>query len=110
DIGGTFTDLVLLDRTSGRMGAGKVLTDYDDLAAAVGKGVEELIARTQTSTADVHSVIHGTTLVTNALIQRRGAPTALIVTKGFRDLLEFGRESRYDVFHIDIELPPPLLP
>ncbi len=109
DIGGTFTDLVLLDRATGRLAAGKVLTDYDDLAGAVLKGAEQLIADNNVAGAGVKNVVHGTTLVTNALIQRTGAATALVVTRGFRDVLEFGRESRYDIYAIDLEIPAPLV-
>jgi len=110
DIGGTFTDLVLLDRTTGRLAAGKVLTDYDDLAGAVLSGAERLMSERNIAGSSVKSVVHGTTLVTNALIQRSGAATALIVTRGFRDVLEFGRESRYDIYAIDLEIPAPLVP
>jgi len=110
DIGGTFTDLVLLDRATGRLAAGKVLTDYDDLAGAVLGGVERLLSEREIAGAGVRTVVHGTTLVTNALIQRSGAATALIVTRGFRDVLEFGRESRYDIYRIDLEIPAPLVP
>jgi len=110
DIGGTFTDLVLLDRSTGRLAAGKVLTDYDDLAGAVLSGVETLMRDRNVAGSAMRSVVHGTTLVTNALIQRSGAPTALIVTRGFRDVLEFGRESRYDIYAIDLEIPAPLVP
>jgi N-methylhydantoinase A len=109
DIGGTFTDLVLLDRATGRLAAGKVLTDYDDLAGAVLKGAERLIADHHVAGAAVKNVVHGTTLVTNALIQRTGAATALVVTRGFRDVLEFARESRYDIYAIDLEIPAPLV-
>jgi N-methylhydantoinase A len=110
DIGGTFTDLILLERATGRLTAGKVLTDYDDLAGAVLSGVERLINDRGVAGAGIRSVVHGTTLVTNALIQRKGAATALIVTRGFRDVLEFGRESRYDIYRIDLEIPEPLVP
>jgi N-methylhydantoinase A len=110
DIGGTFTDLVLLDRATGRLAAGKVLTDYDDLAGAVLSGVERLMSDRNVAGSSVRTVVHGTTLVTNALIQRSGAATALIVTRGFRDVLEFGRESRYDIYAIDLEIPAPLVP
>jgi N-methylhydantoinase A len=109
DIGGTFTDLVLLDRATGRLDAGKVLTDYDDLAGAVLQGVERLLNDRDVAGPQVGNVVHGTTLVTNALIQRNGAATALIVTRGFRDVLEFGRESRYDIYAIDLEIPAPLV-
>jgi N-methylhydantoinase A len=110
DIGGTFTDLVLLDRDCGRLVAGKVLTDYANLAAGVLRGVNDLLARYDVPGAAVKKVVHGTTLATNALIERRGARTALVVTRGFRDLLEMARESRYDIFDMDLQTPPPLVP
>ena len=110
DIGGTFTDLVLLDQTSGRVMTGKVLTRDDDLAAGVLDGVTGLLARNGVAGSAVRKVVHGTTLATNALIERRGARTALIVTRGFRDILELARESRYDIFDIDLAVPPPLVP
>src|SRR5690349_1820272 len=104
DIGGTFTDLVLLEQASGRLMPGKVLTNYADLAAGVLTGVNELLVRHGVPGASVEKVVHGTTLATNALIERRGARTALIVTRGFRDILEMARESRYDIFDIDLEV------
>jgi N-methylhydantoinase A len=110
DIGGTFTDLALLEQGTGRLFVGKVLTTYGDLAAGVLDGVRALLARSEVDPAQVRKVVHGTTLATNALIERRGARTALIVTAGFRDLLIMARESRYDIFDIDLDVPPPLVP
>jgi N-methylhydantoinase A/oxoprolinase/acetone carboxylase beta subunit len=113
DIGGTFTDLALVDRESGAVRVGKVLTNYGDLAAGVIDGVTGVLAAAGQSAAvppaAIGRVVHGTTLATNALIERRGARTALIVTRGFRDILEFARESRFDIYDIDIEVPPPLI-
>jgi N-methylhydantoinase A len=110
DIGGTFTDLALLDERSGRLMPGKVLTDTGDLAAGVLRGVRDLLARHAMRGSAIAKVVHGTTLATNALIERRGARTALIVTRGFRDVLEMARESRYDIFDIDLDVPAPLVP
>jgi len=110
DIGGTFTDLALLEADSGRVFTGKVLTNSADLAAGVLRGVKDLITSHDIPPGLVRKVVHGTTLATNALIQRRGARTALIVTRGFRDLLEMARESRYDIFDIDLQVPEPLVP
>jgi N-methylhydantoinase A len=113
DIGGTFTDLALLDRASGEVRVGKVLTNYRDLSAGVIDGVKGLIGgddgQSAVAAASIGQVIHGTTLATNALIERRGARTALIVTRGFRDILELARESRFDIYDIDIEVPSPLI-
>src|SRR5262245_14977625 len=110
DIGGTFTDLALLDRGSGRLMAGKVLTDYADFAEGVLRGVERILADHGVAAADLRAIAHGTTLATNALIERRGARTALIVTRGFRDVLESARGTRYDIFDLEIENPRPLVP
>lgn len=110
DIGGTFTDLALLDLSNGQLMAGKVLTNYRDLAAGVLQGLDDLLARHQVPAGWIHKVVHGTTLATNALIERRGARTALIVSRGFRDILEMARESRYDIFDIDLQVPEPLVP
>lgn len=110
DIGGTFTDLALLERQSGSVVAGKVLTDYEDFARGVLSGIDDVLRRNEIRPEAVELVVHGTTLATNALIQRRGGQTALIVTKGFRDILEMARGNRYDIFDLEIELPSPLVP
>ncbi len=110
DIGGTFTDIALFDRASGRVHVGKVLTDYADLAEGVLRGVRTLLPGSAVPVGRVAVTVHGTTLATNALIERRGTPTALIVTSGFRDLLEMARESRYDIYDIELKIPPPLVP
>ncbi|MBI3067433.1 MAG: hydantoinase/oxoprolinase family protein, partial [Betaproteobacteria bacterium] len=110
DIGGTFTDFALLDYRSGAIHVEKVLTNYADLAQGVFEGLDALRGTVPGSTAQLRRLVHGTTLATNALIERRGANTALVVTRGFRDLLELGRESRYDIYDIEIEVPAPLVP
>src|SRR5262245_218932 len=104
DIGGTFTDLALLDRATGRLSAAKVLTDYADFSRGVLRGTRRILQDADARPDDVEGVRHGTTLATNALIQRQGAKTALIVTHGFRDLLETGRGTRYDIFDLNIEM------
>ena len=101
DIGGTFTDVVLLDAVGTTTVLEKVLTTPKDPAAGVMDGVRRALARAGARAADVHHVIHGTTLVTNALIERKGAPTALITTAGHEDALEIGRETRYDAYDPD---------
>jgi N-methylhydantoinase A/oxoprolinase/acetone carboxylase beta subunit len=110
DIGGTFTDLALLHPATGRIHVGKVLTNHKDLAAGIIDGVARLIADSGVDARRIARVVHGTTLATNALIERRGARTALIVTRGFRDLLEMGRESRFDIYDLELEIPAPLVP
>jgi N-methylhydantoinase A len=107
DIGGTFTDLVLVE--SGRVtGNAKVLTTPDDPSIAVETGIGRLLERVDASRVD--EVVHGTTLVANALIERKGATTALVTTKGFRDVLGIRRELRYDLYDLFLEMPEPLVP
>ena len=109
DIGGTFTDLVLYDDASVRMWKEKVLTTPDDPSAGVLTGITRLLEQAGKRGSDVGVVIHGTTLVANALIERKGASVALVTTAGFRDVLEIGREMRYDTYDLAIEMPPPLV-
>jgi N-methylhydantoinase A len=87
DIGGTFTDVVLLEQETGRLAVSKVLTTYPDPSDGVMQGVREIFRREEIAPGRVARVIHGTTLVTNTLIERKGARTALITTVGFRDAL-----------------------
>src|SRR5262249_7471288 len=110
DIGGTFTDLALLEEGTGRLEVGKVLTTYGDLAQGVVGGGRALLDRSGVKPRGIREIVHRTALPAHALIERRGALTALIVTEGFRDLLAMGRESRYDIFDIDLETPAPLVP
>lgn len=111
DIGGTFTDLALIDTTTGEVTTGKVLTTPHSPAEGALHGIESVLASRGVSLGrDVEQVIHGTTLVINTIIERRGAPTALLVTEGFRDFLEVGRGARYDNYDINIEMPKPLVP
>ncbi len=110
DIGGTFTDLVLIDDESGQRAIGKTLTSPQDPSEAVEKGLVELLEREGVAAEGLKTVIHGTTLVTNALIERRGVTTALLTTEGFRDAVAIGTEHRYDMYDIFIEKPEPLVP
>ena len=110
DIGGTFTDLVLLDDSTGERALGKVLTTPDDPSEAVEKGLVELLEREDVAATQLNTIIHGTTLVTNALIERKGVRTALLTTEGFRDAVAIGTEHRYDMYDIFIEKPEPLVP
>ncbi|MEV6619686.1 hydantoinase/oxoprolinase family protein [Amycolatopsis sp. NPDC051106] len=109
DIGGTFTDLCAVDET-GIVAVGKVLTTHDEPARAVEEGLAELLADAGIAATDVEQVVHGTTLVTNALIERKGSRTALLATAGFRDVLEMRREHRYELYDLHLELPEPLVP
>ncbi|MFJ1760795.1 hydantoinase/oxoprolinase family protein [Amycolatopsis sp. NPDC088138] len=109
DIGGTFTDLCAVDGT-GIVAVGKVLTTHDEPARAVEEGLAALFTGAGIAASDVEQVVHGTTLVTNALIERKGSRTALLATAGFRDVLEMRREHRYELYDLAIELPEPLVP
>lgn len=110
DIGGTFTDLVLLDEKTGRTWLGKCLTTYDDFSRAITEGIAGVLASAGACAGDIDGAVVGaTTLVTNALIERRGASTALITTRGFGDTLEMGREWRYDLYDPALVLPEPLV-
>jgi N-methylhydantoinase A len=110
DIGGTFTDLLLFDERTGEMLIGKILTTPGDPSVAVIEGLKALLQERHLDPAAVTSTIHGTTLITNAIIERKGAKTGLITTEGFRDALEIGREKRYDIYDIFLENPEPLVP
>src|SRR4029077_19860356 len=108
DIGGTFTDLAL--EHDGRRSTIKVLTTQAAPEQGVLDGVRDILLTSGVSPADIGIVIHGTTLATNAVIERKGARTALITTQGFRDVLAMGTESRYDQYDLNIILPEPLVP
>jgi N-methylhydantoinase A len=110
DIGGTFTDFVEVDESSGRVEVYKCLTTPDDPSRAIEEGVQELTARQGRTAAAIDAMVHGTTLVINAVIERKGAKTGLITTRGFRDVLEIGREKRFDAYDLQIEFPVPLVP
>ncbi len=110
DIGGTFTDLVLVSDDGAVFGMEKVLTTAEAPDEAVVHGTGQLLASTGVRPEDVSHVLHGTTLFANALIERKGAKTALITTKGFRDAVEIGREHRYDMYDLRMERPVPLAP
>ena len=109
DVGGTFTDFVTLDE-DGRIAVHKQLTTPADPSVAVLDGCEQLANEGAAAPAASDRIIHGTTLVANSLIERRGARTALVTTAGFRDTLELGRESRYDLYDLELERPEPLVP
>ena len=108
DIGGTFTDLAL--EHGGKRTTTKVLTTPAAPEQGVIAGVKAILAAAGVTPADIAIVLHGTTLATNAIIERKGARTALITTQGFRDVLAMGNESRYDQYDLNIVLPEPLVP
>jgi N-methylhydantoinase A len=110
DIGGTFTDFLLIDGANGAFAVHKALTTPQDPSLAVLDGLRTLLVDAAIDPATVTQIVHGTTLVTNALIERTGAVTGLLTTKGFRDAVEIGREHRYDLYDLFIDLPEPLVP
>jgi N-methylhydantoinase A len=110
DIGGTFTDFVLVNDETGDFQINKCLTTPDDPSDAVEEGIRGLLERIPGFMPKIDEIIHGTTLVINAIIERKGARTGLITTRGFRDVLELGREIRYDAYDIFAEYPQPLVP
>jgi 5-oxoprolinase (ATP-hydrolysing) len=110
DIGGTFTDFILLEGEAGALSLHKRLTTPDDPARGVMDGLRELLKGASATLGDCEEIVHGTTLVTNAIIERRGVETALLTTRGFKDVLEMGREQRYDIYDLFLEYPAPLVP
>jgi N-methylhydantoinase A/oxoprolinase/acetone carboxylase beta subunit len=110
DIGGTFTDFVLLNDKTGELKIYKCLTTPKDPSDAVEHGIREMEKTTPAFVEKMDEVIHGTTLVINSIIERKGAKTGLITTKGFRDVLEIGRGIRYAPYDVFAEFPKPLIP
>lgn len=110
DIGGTFTDLIVVNDATGAFAVGKALTTPQDPSQAIETVLTETLQRAGVAASAIWHLVHGTTLVTNAIIERKGARTALLTTQGFRDALEIGRETRYDLYDLMIDLPKPLVP
>jgi N-methylhydantoinase A len=108
DIGGTFTDIAL--DVQGEMYSAKVLTSYSAPEQAILDGVKTVTEAAGIEPSEINIIIHGTTLATNALIERRGARTALVTTDGFRDVIEMRTENRFAQYDLNIQLPPPLIP
>lgn len=110
DIGGTFTDFALLDTDTGKLDIFKVLTTPQQPETAALAGIAELLDAAGISHAQLLNLFHATTLVANALIQRRGALVGLLTTAGFRDILEMRTEQRYAIYDLFLAYPPPLCP
>jgi N-methylhydantoinase A len=108
DIGGTFTDLALA--ADDRLHTLKLLTTHEAPERAVLAGLDAILAEAGLAPAAIGLTIHGTTLATNALIERKGALTALVTTEGFRDTLEIGTESRFEQYDLFLDKPPPVVP
>jgi N-methylhydantoinase A len=109
DIGGTFTDMLLVGEDGGAV-IGKTLTTPGDPSLAVENALRPALANGAVKAGERGTLIHGTTLVTNALIERKGALTALLTTAGFRDAIEIAREHRYELYDLNLDLPKPLVP
>lgn len=110
DIGGTFTDFSLLDLQTHEVRVHKVLTDPENPAQAMMRGAAELLRNTGIGFDRLQVLVHSTTLATNAIIERKGAKIALLTTRGFRDVLEMGREQIYDMHDLHARFPEPIVP
>lgn len=110
DVGGTFTDFALLDEADGAVSYFKVPSTPHDPSQAIENGVRELLHLLNIDPTQVSHFGHGTTVATNMIIERRGVPTGLLTTKGFRDVLEIGRQTRPDLYDYSVRKPEPLVP
>jgi len=110
DVGGTFTDFFVLDTVSARTWVHKTSSTPANPSQAIATGLEEILGWKHFDVGEVSRLAHGTTVATNTLIQRQGAPVALFVTEGFRDLLEIGRQTRPHLYSLQIDAPDPLVP
>ncbi|MGY9057246.1 MAG: hydantoinase/oxoprolinase N-terminal domain-containing protein, partial [Alphaproteobacteria bacterium] len=110
DVGGTFTDFYAVNSSSAETALFKRPSTPDDPGRAILDGLQELAAATAVDLADAERVAHGTTVATNALIQRKGGKVTLVTTEGFRDLLEIGRQIRPHMYDLQLDVPAPLVP
>lgn len=110
DVGGTFTDFTLVDLETREATRHKHLTTYPDASVGVMAGFCELLASTSVDPGSIGVIVHSTTLVTNAIVQRRGVVTGLLTTRGFRHVLDLGNEQRYDTYDLFLTYPDPLVP
>jgi len=109
DIGGTFTDFVIQEVTTGRQRFAKILSTHQEPAKAMVQGISTLLERCNAKPEQVVEVLHATTIATNAIIERKGARTALVTTRGFRDVLLIGRQKRYEMFDLHLDKPRALV-
>ncbi|MFW9909032.1 MAG: hydantoinase/oxoprolinase family protein [Candidatus Thorarchaeota archaeon] len=109
DVGGTFTDIIMLATESGQQYVHKVPSTPESQDIAVVRGIRELLDREGVSPSEVKLLVHGTTVATNAMLERKGATVCLITTKGFEDVLEIGRQNRTDIYDIHATRPMPLV-
>ena len=110
DIGGTFTDFVLFDSNRQKLVLHKSLTTASDPSHGAMLGIEALLEKSNLELQEVTQVVHGTTLATNSIIERKGANLGFLATKGFLDVLEMGTEQRYDIHDLFLSYPEPLAP
>lgn len=110
DVGGTFTDFVMADMNSGALSYFKVPSSPADPSVAIAHGTREMLEHFSVSPSDVEYFGHGTTVATNMVIERRGVPTGLITTRGFRDVLAVGRQTRPSLYDYSVQKPAPLVP
>ena len=110
DVGGTFTDFFFYDFSCGRFETEKLLTSASEPEKGIVEGIHTGLTRLGSGGEGIQSIIHGTTLIVNAIIERKGARTGLLTTKGFRDIIEARKEKRYDLYDLGLELPTPLVP
>ena len=109
DVGGTFTDFTLIDERLGEVRFHKVPSTPHDPSEAIEQGISDLLARHGIAAAEISHVGHGTTVATNLIIERKGATVGLITTRGFRDILEIGRQTRPHLFDYSVGKPPALV-
>ena len=109
DVGGTFTDVILTDATTGHQYVHKVPSTPENQEIAVIRGIDELLSSHNLSRVDVSLVVHGTTVATNAMLERKGANVVLLSTKGLEDILEIGRQHREDIYSLSASRPEPLV-
>lgn len=110
DVGGTFTDIVVFDDKAKKTYVTKVSSTPQDYSIGIEEGIQKISAAHQIPIGEINYFIHGTTVATNALLERKGAKTALITTKGFRDVLEIGRQKRPDLYNFWVKRPEPPIP
>lgn len=109
DVGGTFTDVCMFDQDTGEVNVYKLPSTPWDPSEAIGNGIREILELYQVSPAAVSNLVHGTTVATNATLERKGAKTAIITTKGFRDLIELARQTRASLYDTQVEKPVPII-
>ena len=109
DVGGTFTDVCMFHEESGEVYVYKLPSTPADPSEAIGKGIDDIIFLNDVDVKDISYLAHGTTVATNAALERRGCKTALITTKGFRDVIELARQQRASLYDVQVDKPVPII-